>query len=107
MLPDLRDLEDLAHLGVAQDLLAQLGREQALGGLLEVVGDVVDDLVRADLDALLLGERAGLARRDDVEPDDDRLGRLGQDHVALGDAADAACSTRRLTSSVLIFSHSA
>jgi hypothetical protein len=41
----LRDLEDLADLGVAQDFLAQFGGQQALGGLLEVVGDVVDDLV--------------------------------------------------------------
>jgi ethanolamine ammonia-lyase small subunit len=79
MLPTLVTLKTCADLGVAQDLLAELGREQALGGLLEVVGDVVDDLVRADLDALLLGERAGLARGDDVEADDDRLGRVGEE----------------------------
>lgn len=85
---NLGDLEDLADFGVAQDLLAELRSEHALGGLLEIVHDVVDDLVGTDLDALLLGEAAGLAGRNDVEADDDRLGRVGQEHVALGDAAD-------------------
>jgi hypothetical protein len=73
---------------VAQDLLAELRREQPSAALLEIVGDVVDDLVRADLDALGSASDAGLARGDDVEPDDDRLGRLGEDDVRLGDAAD-------------------
>src|SRR6185436_179988 len=84
---DLGDLEDSTDVRVAEDLLADLGGEHALGGLLEVVGDVVDDLVGADLNALLLGKLAGLAGGDDIETDDDGLGRVGQEHVALGDAA--------------------
>src|SRR5262249_6858777 len=74
----LADLEDLPDLGVPQHFLAQLGREHALRGLLEIVGDVVDDVVGADLDALLFGQSPRLARRDDVEPDDDGPRRISE-----------------------------
>src|SRR6185295_10509343 len=45
------DLEDLAHDRVAQDALPALGRQLALEGALEVLGNLVDDVVVLDLDA--------------------------------------------------------
>ena len=63
--------------------------EHAFQGRLQVVGDLVDDVVAADLHALLLGQRAGLFVGHDVEADDDRVRGVGQVHVGLGDAADA------------------
>ena len=59
MVPTLADLERLADDRPAQvdDLLARL--ELAFQGRLDVVGQVVDDVVLADLDAALLGQRQG------------------------------------------------
>ena len=79
---DLRDGEGLAHLGLAQRLLALDRREQAGHRLLHVVERLVDDVVELDLDALLLGELLRLAGRTDVEADDDGVARLGQVDVA-------------------------
>ena len=61
---------------------------------LHVVDRVVDDRVEPDLDLVLLGERAGLAGRADVEADDDRLRRDGEVDVALGDGADGGVDDR-------------
>ena len=67
--------------------LLDLGRgQQAFHRRADVVDGVVDDVVEADLDALALGERGGLAGRAHVEADDDRLRRDGEVDVALGDA---------------------
>ena len=49
---DLRDLEDLANFGAAEDDLAELRREHADHGFLEVVLDIVDDLIEAQVDLL-------------------------------------------------------
>ena len=50
--PDPGHREDLADLGLAGDDLFELGREQADHGVLDVLEDLVDDLVGADLDVL-------------------------------------------------------
>ena len=70
---DAADLERLADHGPAQvdDLLARL--ELAFQGGADVVGQVVDDVVLADLDALLLGQGAGAVVGHDVEADDHRV----------------------------------
>ncbi len=52
--PDLGDLEDLADLGPAQEGLLDDRLEEADDGLLELVGELVDDLVGPDLDAFFL-----------------------------------------------------
>ena len=62
--------EDLADLGLAGDDLFELGGEQADHGVLDVLEDLVDDLVGADLDVLGVGQLAGLAVGADVEADD-------------------------------------
>ena len=56
----------------------------------DVVGQLVDDVVLADLDAALFGELQGRVVGHDVEADDHRVlrRRQGQLHVAFGDAAD-------------------
>ena len=86
--PDPGDLEDLAHLGVAGDDLFDIGLQQAEHGVLDVLEHLVDDLVGPDLDALGLGQVAGLAVGPDVEADDRGAGGRGQLDVVLGDAAD-------------------
>ena len=57
------DAEDLAHLGTALDGLDDLWLEHAGEGGLHVLGELVDDVVEADLDALGLRGPAGRARR--------------------------------------------
>ena len=88
--------EDLADLGVAGDDLFELGLEQAEHGVLDVLEHLVDDLVGADLDVLLVGHLAGLAIGAHVEADDGGVGRGGQLDVVLGDAADAAAHEGQL-----------
>ena len=86
---DLGDLEDLPDHGAAEVDLLDLGDEHPLDGLLDLVGDLVDDVVAADLDLLLVGQRDGPVLGGDAEADDDRLRGVGQEDVALGDPADA------------------
>ena len=87
---DLRDLEHLAHLGLAEHDLALLGPEHAFDARANVGHRLVDDAVELDLDAFALGRRARVVVRAHVEADDDRARRLGEQDVALGDRADAA-----------------
>ena len=76
------DLEDLPHLGLAEDLLDLLGHQHADQRLLDVVGHLVDDVVGADVDALALRLELGLGVGPDVEADHDRVRRGGQADVA-------------------------
>ena len=66
-----------------------LGREHADQRPLDVLGQLVDDAVGADVDALAVGQRLRLGVRAHVEADDDRV-RRGREHDVRGDdAADA------------------
>ena len=78
-----------ADLGLTDRRSLQLGTEQTLGRVLDVLDGLVDDPVGADVDAVLLGERRACRVLDDVEPDDDRVRSLGKRDVVLGDATDA------------------
>src|SRR4051794_11398242 len=93
---DARGAEGLADLGGADGLLDLLGREQALHGVAQLLDDLVDDRVGADLDALAVRHLAGLAHGAHVEADDDRVGGRRQHDVVLGDAADALADERHL-----------
>ena len=86
---DLGDLEDLPDDGTTEVDFLDLGNEQSLDGLLDVVGDLVDDVVAADLDLLLLGLDDRSVLGGDPEADHDGLRGVGQQDVTLGDAADA------------------
>ena len=55
----LADADDLADLGAALDDLHDLRLEQALEGSFDVVGQLVDDVVEADIDAFGLGGATG------------------------------------------------
>ena len=70
-----RDLEEGAHLRLADDLLGLDGGEHPDERLLDVLGQLVDDAVGADVDALALRELARLGVRSDVEADDERVAR--------------------------------
>ena len=85
----LGDLEDLPDDGPTQVDFLDLGDQQSLDGLLDVVGDLVNDIVAADLDILLLGLDDRPVLGGDTEADHDGLRGVGQQDVALGDAADA------------------
>src|SRR3954454_4776963 len=84
-----RRAEDRAHFDLAEDRLGLDRLEHADERLLDVLGELVNDAVGADLDALALGQRARLRARPDVEADDQRACRARQVDVVLGDAADA------------------
>src|SRR5439155_7520005 len=86
---DARGTEECADLGLADRLLDAGGCEHPDEGLFDVIGELVDDAVGAKVDALSLGERAGLGVRPHVEADDDRVRSGGEHDVALGDRADA------------------
>ena len=87
-LADPGDVEHLADRGIAEEALAQGRRQHARQRVAHVVDHVVDDRVIADLDAVALRQLARLRVGPHVEADDQRAGRLGQDNVALVDAAD-------------------
>src|SRR5262249_15579097 len=95
-LADLGDIEDLEDGRVTQRDLAQGGCEQPRHRRLHVVDEIVDDVVVADLDARLVGQRLGLDVGAHVEPYDHRMGRVGKRHVRFGDAADAGVHDARL-----------
>src|SRR5690606_29307588 len=77
-----------SHLGSAEHLLQLLGGELAHQELFQLVEELVDDPVGADLDPRRLGGLACLGLGTDVEPDDHGLGDLGQRDVVLVDATD-------------------
>ena len=85
---DLRDPEDVSDLGMSEDLELEFRSKQARSSLGHVIGDVVDHVVETDVDPPLLGDVTRLRGGGDVEPDDDRAGRLCEHDVALADAAD-------------------
>ena len=66
-----------------------VGSEHAHARGVDVLDGLVDDAVQAHVDLLLLGERLGLRRGPHVEADDDRVARVGEHDVALGDGAHA------------------
>src|SRR3954452_12034085 len=81
---DPRDAEDLPHLGVAGDDLLELGGEEAHHGLLDVLQDLVDDLVGADLDVRGVSQLPASAVGDDVPADDGGVRGDGEGDVVLG-----------------------
>src|SRR5580658_4051002 len=83
------DLEEDANLRSAVLLLDERRGKEPLHRALHVVHRVVDDRVEANLDLVLFGESARLARGSHVEADDDGPRRDGEVDVPLGDRADA------------------
>ena len=81
---DPADLEGLADHRPAQvdHFFARL--ELAFQGRADVVGQVVDDVVLANLHALLVGQGAGPVVGHDVEADDHRVFRRGQGQPDVG-----------------------
>ena len=74
---------------MADDDLAELRREHALHGGLNIVDAVVNDAVHTQLDLGPLGAVARGVVRADVEADDDSVARGGEHDVRLVDRADA------------------
>ena len=85
---DLRDPEHLADLDHAERAFLLLGREHAGQRRLDLVDRFVNDVVVADVDAVVLGELARRRVGARVEADDHGLRREREVDVGLGDAAD-------------------
>ena len=83
------DGEDPADLGATLEDLDEGGLVEALDRLLDVIGDLIDHLVVAHVDALRLRRRLGGGVRADVEADHDRVGDGGEVDVGLGDRPHA------------------
>src|SRR5690348_9108389 len=84
-----RDLDRGDHLDAALPDLTIRGLAQALGRALHVFGELVDDVVVADLDLGLLGSRRVGRRRLQVEDHDDGAGHAGQQKVGVAHGAHA------------------
>src|SRR6266853_1568314 len=93
---DTLDAECIAHFGTAQMRFLEDGIEQSGHGLFDLVGDFVDDRVRANLDAFALRQIGGLAVRADVKCDDDRARSRCQQDVVFGDGANAGVNNLEL-----------
>src|SRR5204863_1958666 len=88
-LADLGDLEDVEHLGAAGVVLLEDGLEETVHGFSDLVLQLVDDGVQADLDVFALGDFGGLAVGPDVEADDHRVRGRGEEDVGFCDSAYA------------------
>src|SRR4030042_5204972 len=86
---DLGDLYHVAPLRGADGLLLQARGQHALHGGLDVVDDVVDDVVLADLHLLAVRQVLGGRGRAHVEAHDDGAVGGGQQHVAAVDGPRA------------------
>src|SRR3954454_24220041 len=85
----LADADDLSDLRASLDDLDDLGFEQALEGGSDVVRQLVDDVVQADVDTLGLGGTTRGVGDLRVEADDDRIRRSSEHNVVVGDVAGA------------------
>src|SRR5262249_22076885 len=81
-------LEELYHLGMAVHLLAIDRLQQALQGGLDVLDELVDDVIRPNIDAVDAGQPLRRRIDLDVEGDDDRVGRRCQIDIGLAHVAD-------------------
>src|SRR3954469_3209908 len=84
-----RHAEQLPHLDLAERVLHRDRSQHPDESLLDVLGQLVDDAVGSDLDALALRERPRLRVRPHVEADDHRVRGSREHDVVLGDPADA------------------
>src|SRR5437764_11348570 len=80
-----RHAKQRAHFRLADRVLRRDCGELADEGLFDVLGELVDDVVRADPDAFARGELARLGVRPDVEADDEGVGRGREHDVVLRD----------------------
>src|SRR5262249_11313324 len=82
------DAEGVADFGAAQIGLLNDRLEQALHCFFELVGNLIDDGVRANVDTLALREFQRFAIRTHAECDNDRARSGGQQDVVLGNRAN-------------------
>ena len=84
-----RDAENFEHLGAALVGFLESRLEQAAHGALDLILQLVNDRVQADIDFFLLGNFLRLALRPHVEADDDRIRRRSQKNIGLRDGPHA------------------
>ena len=88
-LADLRNVEDLLDRRVAEEHLALRRSEKTRHRRFHFIDEIVDDVVVADFDALVIGRLLRLRIGADVEADDDSLRCRRKRDIRLGDATDA------------------
>src|ERR1700689_3450383 len=86
---DLGDAESFADFSATLIIFFECRLKQAAHGTLDLILQLVNDGVHADVDLFLLGQFLSLAFRTHVEADDDGIGRRGQEYISFGDGADA------------------
>src|SRR6266542_3036085 len=93
---DLRHADDVADFGLADDGLFGRGLHQPEHRVADLFFHFIDDRMQPDVDVLLFGRVVGAGFGSHVEPDDHRrraglggVGRAGEQHVVVGDRADA------------------
>ena len=84
-----RNLDDLTHFGVSDDLLFKLGLDMTANHFLHVFDEVVDDFVGFERDALALCRLFHAARRIDAKRHHGGVGGACQKQIALGGCAHA------------------
>src|SRR6202012_5514103 len=77
------NFESVAHFGAALIRLGDNGVEQAFHGFLNFVGDLVNDVVGADVHVFLVGKIRGFAVWPHAEGDDDGAGSRSENDIAL------------------------
>ena len=87
---DAGDLVGLAHLGMAQQHLTELGRQHTLHSGLDLVDGIIDDTVHPHIHVGTGGGVTGGVVGADVKAHDDGLRRRGQHHIGLVDGAHTA-----------------
>ncbi len=88
-LADLRDIEDLLYLRIAKEDFTHCRREQTGHGRLNVIYQIVDNVVVADLDTITLRVGLCLSISTHVEPDDHGACSIRKPDVAFVDRANA------------------
>src|SRR5262249_51010711 len=89
---DARNLEDVAHLGLAEHDFALFGAKHAFHRRTNVGDRLVDDAIELDLDAFALRGRTRVVVGTHVEADDDGTRGAREEDVALRDRADVAAN---------------
>jgi len=83
------ELKNLQDAGVTDDFVALLGLKFTCESVGDILEQLVDDTLKTDLNAALLGKIVDSGIDPDVETDHDTAGRGGEVDVALADGTDS------------------
>ena len=85
---DAGDVIDLADFGISQNLFFEFGREQAFQAFLDVVCNIVDDGIVANVNSIAPGGIARLRNGTDVKADNQSIGSFRQGDIRFRNRSD-------------------